>query len=297
MTTFGNKALKIFDVIILVITVYFLYLLYSLFIVDAWFNRSEFFNGGIHSPSLIDMIINELIFSLVLILILVGKFRWMYAVFVALAALVYFTRAGIILFVLACVITPAFTGKTKIKIVVLGFFASLLILVIRFSGEFPKAVDLLMFYIDYPFVGLGRLLETRIDRGINHFTSLTLFFRPVGVIPFSYDYLMGLDGVASIERHAAKSLSEFEYIPLLDGDFNAFGTIFYPYLLAYGLHFGSVAFFISIVIFYSGLRLIFNKAIVLRICSFLCISGFLFSWISPFIWLAPFILGILGVVS
>jgi hypothetical protein len=289
MISFGRGKLKIFDGLVILILFFLAYKLHGLWLVSAWLDRTEFFNDGVYAPNLVDMIINEVVFPLVLIIVVIGRFRWLYVFYVLLGATVYFTRAGIILFVLACIISPAFTNFTKFKIILFGFFASLSILVIRFSGEVPKLEDLILFYLEYPFAGIGRLLVTDVDHGVNQLLALSLFFRPVGVFTFSYDYLLGLNGYFSIERYSGKMLSEFAYIPLLENNFNAFGTIVYPYALTYGLYFGVLVFIISMTIYYCSLRLIFYKSVVFRVSLFLCISGFLFSWNAPFIWLAPFI--------
>lgn len=286
----GLRNLRNFDVLVYIITSYFLFRLYFLIMSEAFSDRSQFFNGGLYAPNIIDVLINEVFFSLVLTLIILGQFRWRYVIFTLIGAIVYFTRAGIVLLFLACMVSHGISRRDKIWLIILGGVASLLILVIRFEGKMPSLDEFLLLYIEYPFVGIGRLMVTDIDHNTNHFGALSLFFRPFGVVPFSIDYLLGLDGAFSIERHAGKLLSNFVFLPLLGDDFNAFGSIVFPYVIAYGVFYGFFVFFLSMAIFYSALRFIFDNKTALRFLLFLAISGLLFSWNSPFIWIAPFVM-------
>lgn len=288
------KNFNYFDNFVLVLIFYLSYRGYLLFVSDAWSDRSQFFIDGIYAPNIFDMLINEVFFALMLTLIILGRFRWEYIIFTLIGAVVYFTRAGIILLFIACMISSGVSRRIKIILFVIAGVASLLILAIRFGGELPRMDDLITFYIKYPFVGVGRLIVSDFDNNVNHLGALSLFFRPFGVFTFAVDYFMGLGGSLSIERHAGQLLSGFVFIPLLDGDFNAFGSILFPYVVAYGNYFGVLVFIISMSLFYCSLKFIFNNKFAWRFLIFLIFSGFLFSWNSPFIWIAPFFVRLLG---
>jgi hypothetical protein len=190
--------------------------------------------------------------------------------------------------------SPGISHRTKVKLFALSGAASLLILTIRYGGELPGIDDLMIFYIQYPFVGIGRLFVTDFDVNVNHLGALSLFFRPFGLLTFTIDYLLDLGGSLSIERYAGLLLSSVVFIPLLDNHYNAFGSVLFPYVVAYGNFFGVFVFIISISLFYFSLKLIFNNKFAWRFLIFLAISGFLFSWNSPFIWVAPFFVRLMG---
>lgn len=288
------KILSYFDNLVLILISYLSYRMSFLIVSEAFSDRSQFFIDGVYAPNIYDMLFNEVFFSLILTLIIAGRFRWKYIIFTLICAVVYFTRAGIVLLYIACMVSPGVSHRNKIILFVFAGVASLLILVIRFDGELPGLDNLIMFYIKYPFVGIGRLIVTDFDSSVNHLGALSLFFRPFGVFTFTVDYLLGLDGLLSIERHAGLLLSGFIFIPLLDDYFNAFGSILFPYVVAYGLYFGIFVFFVSMALFYLSLKFISHNKFAWRFSIFLIISGFLFSWNSPFIWIAPFFIRLMS---
>jgi hypothetical protein len=288
------KSLSYFDNLVLFLISYLSYRLYFLIKSEAFSDRSQFFIDGIYASNIVDMLINEVFFSVMLALIVVGRFRWKYIIFILICSVVYFTRASVALLCIACMVSPGVSHRSKIILIATAGVASLLILVIRFGGELPGINDLILFYIKYPFVGIGRLIVTDFDNNVNHLGALSLFFRPFGAFTFTIDYFWGLDGSLSIERHAGLLLSSFVYVPLLDDDFNAFGSILFPYVVAYGNYFGVFVFILSMSLYYYSLKFIFNSKFSWRFLIFLAVSGFLFSWNSPFIWVAPFFVRLMG---
>lgn len=287
---FNNiNSYRFIDILLSCIVFTYLYRLLIIFSSGAWHDRSQFFNGGLYAPNLLDMINNEILSGVVLVMIIMGRIRWLYVFYFLLGSLVFFTRTGIILFVLACIFSPAFSIASKLKIISLGFVLSLMILIIRFGGGIPGSDHLFLFYFTYPLIGVGRLLETSFNDSLGLINSWTLFYRPIGVLPFFYDYLFGLNGSISIERFIGRELSEFQYVSLLDGEYNAFGTILYPYFTAFGPVLGVFVFFISMTLYFLTVMSLLGCSAAVRVCLFLVISGFLFSWVAPFVWLAPFI--------
>jgi hypothetical protein len=278
-----------FDRLVWICVFYFLYKLSILTVVNAWDDRSLFFNDGLYSPNLLDILINELLFSLILGVVILGRFRWVYFIFVLIGSVVYFTRAGIMLYLIACMFSGGISYAIKAKMLCFASVASLLILVIRFGGNIPNLDELFLFYVDYPLIGIGRLLVTEHSNSVDGFGVLTLFFRPLGILTFLIDYSFTLSGSFSIERFAGKLLSDFVYIPLIGDHFNAFGTILFPYFIAFGRIEGLLVFFLTIVFFFYVLCVIFDVSVAGRFCFFLMFSGLLFSWNAPFIWIAPFI--------
>ncbi len=290
MLNLKKNQLRQLNLLLSVIILTYIYRLTDLFVSGAWSDRAQFFGDGLHAPNLFDMINNEIISSVVLVMIVVGNFHWLFGVYFLLGSLVFFTRAGIFLLILACIVSQAFSNRVKLQIILLGCVASLIILLIRFAGVVPTLDDFILFYLTYPLVGIGRLMETNFDSGVNYLQSLTLIFRPFGVFTYIYDYLLGLDGSASFERYAGEKLSTFEYSNLLNGYYNAFGTLLYPYFLAFGPYLGFCAFFISFILYYLSVSILFGKHSAIRICMYILISGILFSWVAPFFWAAPFII-------
>jgi hypothetical protein len=283
------KNIEYFDLITWICVFYLFYKFSNLVTAGAWSDRALFFNDGLYSPGVVDILINELFLSLILVVVILGRFRWIYFIFVLTGAVVYFTRSGIIFFLIACMFSLGISRVVKFNILIFSVLGSILILAIRFDGNIPDLDNFLLFYVDYPLIGIGRLLVTEYHNSIDNFSSLTLFFRPLGLVTFSIDYFYSLGGAFSIERFAGILLSEFIYIPMFDEYFNAFGTILFPYFIAFGKIMGSVVFLISIALFFFSLILIFNTSFSVRFCLFLVFSGLLFSWNAPFIWVAPFI--------
>lgn len=284
-----NKNINYFDMLTWIVVIYLFNKLFVLVAGGAWADRSLFFNDGLYSPGVVDILINELFFTLILVMVVLGRFRWIYFVFVLIGALVYFTRSGITFFLIACMFSTGISRAAKINILIFAILSSLIILIIRFGGSLPDLNNILLFYLDYPLIGIGRLLVTDYHNAVDNLSVLTLFFRPLGIFTFSIDYFYSLGGSFSIERFAGILLSEFVYIPILGEHFNAFGTILFPYFIAFGEILGIAVFLISFILFFFTLMFLFNIGFAVRFCLFLVISGLLFSWNAPFVWIAPIV--------
>lgn len=282
------------DVVIVITLTYLSFRLASLLLYGSWLDRAEFFNGGEYSPSLIDFVVNEVVFNCILIAIMVGRLKLSYLLLCLICSVVYFSRTFLILLMFASFLSVNFSMLQKIFFIFFVAVASYALLLLRHAGESIGVDNIILYYVDYPIIGVGRLLVTNVDYN-SPFGFFSLIFRPFGFISFMIDYLGQMNGSFSIERYASALLANFVYIPTLGESYNAFGTILFPYVVSYGLHYGALIFVVSIIFYLFSLRLIFSYTCALRIISFILLTGGLFSWCSPFIWISPFLVKLLKI--
>lgn len=270
---------------------YLLVLVCNLYINNAWEDRSEFFNGGDYSPSILGMLINEFFLAYLMAKIIFIKFDKKYVLIFLLCSIVYYTRAPLILLSIVLLVTDKIKNTAKIILIILLAFFSLIILYLRFNN-LSEALRLAPeFYGSYALVGIGRLFVTEINLEATLLNILSIIFRPLEFLFFPVDYFFNLEGYISAARFAGHELNEFVYIEMLDSQYNAFGSILFPYFLILGPALGTFVF--CIWAFFYFLMLAWwskNSKSALLYMLMLGISGLLFSWCSPFIWAAPFLL-------
>jgi len=289
------KAFKFLELIIIFCIFYFLYNIYNYTVVGAWVNRGDFFNDGEFAPSLLDFIINEIIFSLVLFKIIKGEVNCLYFLFIIISALSYFTRVPLLLLAIAALVSPGLPKTLKFYIFLFSLIISFCILILRFYGNPISFNEVIIFYGKYLLVGIGALMGLRDSYEYQFIYYLPLFFRPLEVVTFTLDYIFNLGGMLSVGRYAGGILNEFSFNPLLDDYYNAFGTILYPYMIVFGPYLFFPVFFLSIAVQYIFVAFIFDRKIAKSYILFLLISGLIFSWNSPFIWIAPFLVKLLEI--
>jgi hypothetical protein len=119
---------------------------------------------------------------------------------------------------------------------------------------------------------------------------ISLFVKPIDCILFAADYVGQRAGELSTGRHVGLELSRFVYIQPLQGAYNAFGTILYPFVLIGGWVIGPLLFVLFITFQYVQYRFVTqDEQLSRRYIYLLMITGILFSWTSPFVWMVPFL--------
>lgn len=281
---FVEKALIAFSVLLLGLN------LKKIIEGDGWANRSAFFLEGDLAPTLPDFVFNEMVLPFFLLYVVIVKVRPIVVIIFIASAFAYFNRSPIILIFCALIFSPNISVRQK---TVLGA----VLLTITFSVLYLRAGDVIfdldvfsLFFLTYPFVGLGRLLESSVSADVNFYHVISILIKPIDAVFFVIDYLSGLKGSLSAARFVGAELTQFVYLPLLGDSYNAFGTLLYPFIVIFGWYFGSMFFFLFIITTYYAYRIHFRQhAVALRILSLLLLTGLLFSWSSPFIWIIPFV--------
>jgi hypothetical protein len=263
----------------------------NLYLNNAWENRTDFFLEGSYSTGILGMLINEIFLAYLMAKIIFIKLDKKYVLIFVLCSITSFSRAPLVLLSIVLLVTNKIKNFTKISLITLLIFLSAIILYLRF-GNLSTAVRLVPeFYGNYALVGIGRLLATELNPGASLPNILSIIFKPLEVLFFPADYFFNLEGYLSAERFAGYELNKFVYVEMLDSNYNAFGTILFPYFLILGQVLG-VLVFCMWAIFYFFVLAAWSKDTrsTLLYMLMLGISGLLFSWCSPFIWIAPFFL-------
>ncbi len=273
------------------VTIYLIVLACNLYLNNAWESRAEFFEGGNYSPTILGMFINEIFLSYLMAKIIFIKFDKKYVLIFLLCSIVYYSRAPLVLLSIVLLVTNKIKNLTKICLISLLIFLSAFILYLRF-GNLSDIIELAPeFYGNYPLVGIGRLLATEINPGATFANFLSLIFRPLEVLFFPADYFFNLEGHLSAARFTGYELNKFVHVEMLDSNYNAFGTILFPYFLVLGPVLGILVFCMWAIFYFFALATWSRDArSTLLYVLMLGVSGLLFSWCSPFIWIAPFLL-------
>jgi len=265
---------------------------FKLISYSAWrLDRGEFFNGGLVSPDILDMFFNEVILAYGITYILLFRFHLGFVLQAFLAGIFYFTRVPIILLGIAFLFCRFGSMRQKSAFLGLALLFSLAVLAYRVGSISVVGDHLYLFVGKYALVGVARLWVTD-TVGLGEVSDLLLLlFRPLDSIFFASDF-MGLSAGTSPGRIASFALNQFQYLPSLDGSFNAFGTILFPFVYNFGFSLGAVISCFALLINYLMLSLFLRFRGIGRLnryMSFLILSGVLFSWCSPFIWVAPYL--------
>jgi hypothetical protein len=275
-----------------IVTIYLVFLACNFYLNNAWENRADFFEGGKYSPAIFGMLINEVFLAYLMAKIIFIKFEKKYFLIFLLCSIVYYSRAPLILLSIVLLVTNKIKNSTKVFLIILLIFLSVLILYLRFGNLLDLMRQVPEFYGGYPLVGIGRLLVTELNSEATFLNFLSIIFRPLEIVFFPADYFFNLEGHLSAARFAGNELNKFVYVEILNSSYNAFGTILFPYFLILGPALGALVFCMWAIFYFLALAAwTKDTKSTLLYMLMLGVSGLLFSWCSPFIWMAPFLFG------
>jgi hypothetical protein len=264
--------------------------LYTIFEGGGWADRAQFFGEGDLRPNIIDFIYNEILVNYLIVRVIAFRYNPLVYMLIVLSAFAYFTRLPLILLFFAICFSSSIHIKSKIVLGGSALILSSLLLYVRFGEDILYGDNSSIFFLTYPFVGLGRLLETPQENGVTALQYISLFIKPLDGILFVVDYVGNYAGELSTGRHVGLELSQFVYIQRLEGAYNAFGSILYPFILVAGWVVGPILFILFLIFQYLQYRFATqNEIISKRFIYLLLTTGILFSWTSPFVWLTPFL--------
>lgn len=251
-------------------------------------DRTQFFIDGALKPDLFDFIFNELFIFYFLLKIIIYRPRLYLIIPLILSGFIYFNR--IPFFLLGCAILCSRGIGVRLKLASLSLVTliSAFLIWIRVGADITQSITSLEFFVKYPLVGFWRLYELDASMDVTLLQIIQLIVKPIDAIFFVYEYTFAPGTNISIGRYVGGELSLFVYIQSLEGYYNAFGTILYPFIFACGWSLGLLTFSLSIIFMVFVSSLVTGDAgLALRYALFLLLSGFLLSWSSPFPWLAP----------
>lgn len=264
--------------------------LYTVFAGGGWQDRAQFFGEGELRPNLLDFIYNEIMINYLIVRVLAYRPSLLVYSMIILSSLAYFTRLPLTLLFFAIFFAKYITLKTKIVLSSGAALMSLFILYIRLGAGIFEGDTSSIFYLTYPFIGVGRLLGLTPGYDITFYQYISLFFKPVDSILFVIDYVGNYAGELSTGRFIGFELSRFEYIQSLQGAYNAFGTILFPFVYIAGWYVGPLLFILFIIFQHLQYRFATqDPSLSRRFLGLLLTTGILFSWTSPFVWLVPFL--------
>lgn len=264
--------------------------IWTIFQGGGWGDRAQFFGEGDLRPNILDFVFTEMIVSYLVIRVIAFRYSTVVYGLLVLSAFAYFTRLPLILLFVAICFSTAITKRAKLFLGGAALATSVLLLYIRFGEAVVYGEATATFFITYPVVGIGRLLETPQMYNTTALQYLGLFFKPLDAVLFLVDYFQRLDGQLSPGRFVGIDLTRFVYIQSLQGGYNAFGTILYPFILIAGWTVGPVLFVLFVAFQYVLYKFATQSEILSRRFLYVLLStGVLFSWASPFVWLAPFL--------
>lgn len=254
----------------------------------GWEDRTQFFIEGELRPGLVDFFFNEVMVYYLLTRVLVYRFSISVCAMLIASGFAYYTRVPIILMFFAIVLSAGIGARLKLWAGLATLVISFVLLYLRIGEDLLYSENSSIFYITYPMIGLARLLQTTQGLDVNAWHYATLIFKPLDAVMFLVDYLGMYAGQLSAGRFSGLELSQFEYIQSLQGAYNAFGSIAYPFVYVAGWAAGIPLFLLFLVGQY--ILYIFatqSKTLTKRFILFMLVTGILFSWTSPFVWLVP----------
>tara|TARA_B110000879_G_scaffold203857_1_gene281940 strand:- start:395 stop:1321 length:927 start_codon:yes stop_codon:yes gene_type:complete len=277
------KVLLFFSILLLAKNIY------SILTTTGWSDRAAFFLKGDLAPSLPDFIFSEIVLPFFLVYILIVGVRPIFFIIFFAASLAYFNRSPIVLLAFALMFSPNISAKSKLFFGGIFVLLTILIMYLRVGDAIFEFETFAFFFFTYPFVGISRLMETGLGPDVNGFHMIGILLKPIDSIFFVSDYIFSLNGDLSAGKFSALELNQFRYLPFLEGSFNAFGTLVFPFVYIFGWFFGLSFFGFFIIFYYYAYRYHFRQhSAALRIILMLLTTGLLFSWNSPFIWIMPF---------
>ncbi len=264
--------------------------LYTVFAGGGWQDRAQFFGEGELRPNLLDFVYNEIMVNYLIMRIIAYRPNLLVYFMVILSAFAYFTRLPLTLLFFAILFAKQINRKTKLYLSAGSVLLSIFVLYIRLGVDIFNSDTSSIFYLTYPLIGIGRLAGLEPGYDINFYQYISLFFKPVDAILFVIDYVGNYSGELSTGRFIGFELSRFEYIQSLEGAYNAFGTVLYPFIFIAGWYVGPLLFILFIMFQHLQYRFATqDTALSMRFIGLLLTTGLLFSWTSPFVWLTPFL--------
>jgi hypothetical protein len=264
--------------------------LYTVVVGGGWADRAQFFGEGELRPNIFDFVYNEIMINYLILRVIAFRFSPLVFVLIILSSFAYFTRLPLILLFFAIILAKTINVKSKSFLGLTALAVSFLILYIRLGSDAIYGDNSSVFYLTYPLVGIGRLLGTTQEYDVTALQYISLFVKPIDCILFAADYVGQRAGELSTGRHVGLELSRFVYIQPLQGAYNAFGTILYPFVLIGGWVIGPLLFVLFITFQYVQYRFVTqDEQLSRRYIYLLMITGILFSWTSPFVWMVPFL--------
>lgn len=264
--------------------------LYTIFVGGGWQDRAQFFGEGELRPNLLDFVYNEIMVNYLIVRVVAYRPSPLVYLMIVLSSLAYFTRLPLTLLFFAILFAKQIRPKTKIILSSFAALMSLMILYIRLGAGIFEGDTSAIFYLTYPMIGIGRLSGLTPGYDITFYQYISLFFKPIDSILFVIDYIGNYGGDLSTGRYVGFELSRFEYIQSLQGAYNAFGTILYPFVYIAGWYVGPVLFVLFIIFQHLQYRFATqDSSLSRRFLGLLLTTGILFSWTSPFVWMVPFL--------
>lgn len=264
--------------------------MYTILIGGGWEDRSQFFAEGELRPGILDFIFNEILIYYLLARVIIYRLNWLVCTIIIVSAFAYYTRVPLTLMFVALLLARELSLRLKLAAAGVVAVISFVVLYLRIGEDLIYSDNASIFYISYPVVGLARLFVTSPIADVTGLHYLTLFLKPFDAVIFMVDYSGGYAGELSAGRFAGLELARFEYIQSLQGGYNAFGTVLYPFVLIAGWVLGPILFLLFLafqMMCYSFAT--YDSSFSRRYIYFLLLTGLLFSWTSPFVWLVPFL--------
>ncbi len=264
--------------------------LYTVFAGGGWQDRAQFFGEGELRPNLLDFIYNEIMVNYLIMRIIAYRPNPFIYLMVILSAFAYFTRLPLTLLLFSIIFAKQIRLRAKFALSIGAALLSIVVLYIRLGSDIFNSDTSSIFYLTYPIIGIGRLWGLTPGYDINFYQYISLFFKPVDAVLFVIDYIGNYSGELSTGRFIGFELSRFEYIQSLEGAYNAFGTVLYPFIFIAGWYIGPVLFVLFVAFQHLQYRFAMqDAALSRRFLALLLTTGILFSWTSPFVWLTPFL--------
>lgn len=264
--------------------------MFTVVLTGGWGDRAQFFVDGDLRPGMIDFLFNEVMIYYLLIRVIVYKFNPLVCLLIIGSGFAYYTRVPIILLFFALLVSAKLSMRVKFWTGLTTLIISFALLYLRIGDDLLYGDNSSIFYLTYPLIGMARLWETTGNFDANTWHYATLVFKPLDAVMFMIDYLGMHGGQLSAGRYSGLELSQFEYIQSLQGAYNAFGSVLYPFIYIAGWWAGLAIFVVFLVAQYTFYMFATqSKPLTRRFMAFLLLTGVLFSWTSPFVWMTPLI--------
>ncbi len=262
----------------------------TVILTGGWGDRTQFFVDGDLRPGMVDFLFNEVMIYYLLIRVIIYKFNPFVCLLIVGSGFAYYTRVPIILLFFALLVSARLSTRIKFWAGLATLFLSFTLLYLRIGDDLLYGDSSSVFYLTYPLIGMARVWQTTNSFDANPWHYATLVFKPLDAVMFMIDYLGMHGGQLSAGRYSGLELSQFEYIQSLQGAYNAFGSVLYPFVYIAGWRTGLPIFGVFLIAQYTLYMFATqSRTLTRRFMAFLLLTGVLFSWTSPFVWLTPLI--------
>lgn len=259
-------------------------------LTGGWSDRAQFFVDGDLRPGIVDFVFNEVMVYYLLARVIIYKFSPLVCLLIVGSGFAYYTRVPIILLFFALLVSARLSMRVKLWAGLATLLLSFALLYLRIGDDLLYGDNSSIFYLTYPLIGVARVWQTTSSFDANSWHYATLIFKPLDVVMFMIDYLGMHGGQLSAGRYSGLELSQFEYIQSLQGAYNAFGSVLYPFVYIAGWRTGMAIFIVFLIAQYALYMFATeSKTLTRRFMAFLLLTGVLFSWTSPFVWMTPLI--------